>query len=358
MKKAVSLILAALALSASLVSCGADDDLLTHKYNYDLSEYITLADYKNIPAQGYRFELTEEEVQQQIYATRSYYSRTTDVTDRPAQMGDIVYIDYVGTIGGEEFEGGSETDCEVTIGMGTFMEGFEESLIGKNPGDSYSIDLTFPDPYPSYPENSGKDVHFEITVDSIMEQELPLYNEDFVRAYLGFDSIEAFETHVRELLADHYQDIFIEYIDSQTWNQLIENTTVIKYPEAEVTDMYDSIVASNKAYAQAMGLNFSAYVEVNYDVTEEEYLRLLREQCEARIKEEMICYAIAREEKITLSEEEYQERALEYAVDTYNVASVAAFENIYAKETIRQTIMFDLVHELVAAEAAVTYPAE
>jgi len=173
MKKAVSLILAALALSASLVSCGSDSDLLTRKYNYDLSEYITLGDYKNLPAEGYRFEVSDAEIQQQVLATRSYYARTNDVTDRPAQAGDIVYIDYVGTIGGEEFEGGSETDCEVTIGIGTFMEGFEESLIGKNPGDSYAIDLTFPDPYPAYPENAGKDVHFEITVDSILEQELP-----------------------------------------------------------------------------------------------------------------------------------------------------------------------------------------
>lgn len=355
MKKAVSLILAALTLSAGLVSCGTSDDLLTHKYNYDLSEYITLGEYKNLPAQGYRYEVTEEEIQQQIYATRSYYARTTDVTDRAAKTGDIVYIDYVGTIDGAEFEGGSETDCEVTIGMGTFIDGFEESLVGKNPGDSYSVDLTFPDPYPAYPENAGRDVHFEITVDSIMAQELPVYNEDFARAYLGFDSIEAFETHARELLQEHYHSIFVEYIDSQVWPALVESTTVIKYPEDEVEAMYNDIVTSNTAYAEAMGLNLSAYVEVNYGLSEEEFYESARKQCEGRVKEEMICYAIARAEGITLSEEEYQERALEYAVDTYNLNSVAAFENIFDKATIRQTIMYDLVHELVADNADVTY---
>lgn len=355
MKKAVSLILAALTLSATLVSCGGDEDLLTRKYNYDLSEYITLGDYRNLPAEGYRYEVTDEEIQQQVLATRSYYSRTTDVTDRPAQSGDIVYINYVGTIGGEEFEGGSEEDCEVTIGAGTFMKEFEESLIGKNPGDSYAIDLTFPDPYPSYPEQAGKDVHFEIYVDSILEQELPVYNDDFARVYLGHNTTADFEKHVRSMLEDHYQSIFREYVDSQIWPVLVENTTVLQYPEEEVEAMYNDIITSNTAYAEAMGLNLAPYIEVNYNMTLDEFYAAARAECEGRVKEEMICYAIARAEKISLSEEEYQERALDYAINIYNVNSVAAFENIFDKEVIRQTIMFDLVHERLVDYANVTY---
>ncbi len=353
MKKALSLTLAALTLSASLVSCGTDDDLLTRKYNYDLSEYITLGDYKNLPAQGYRYEVTEEEIQQQVLATRSYHARAIDVNDRPAQAGDIVYVNYVGTIDGEEFEGGSEEDCEVTIGVGTLP--FEDTLIGRNPGESYSVDVTLPDPYPAYPENAGKEVHFEITVDSIMEQELPVYNDDYARAYLGHDSTADFEKHVRTLLEEHYTAVFREYVDAQVWPVLVENTSVIKYPEAEVEEMYNSIITSNTAYAEAMGLNLAPYIEVNYGMTEEEFYQSVREECEARVKEEMICYAIARAENITLSEEEYQVRALEYAVNTYNLNSVAAFENIFDKEVIRQTIMFDLVHELVVDRAAVNY---
>lgn len=353
MKKAVSLILAALTLSATLVSCGTDDDLLTRKYNYDLSEYITLGDYKNLPAKGYRYEVTDEEIQQQVLATRSYHARTIDVTDRPAQSGDIVYVNYVGTIGGEEFEGGSEDDCEVTIGVGTLP--FEDTLIGKNPGESYSVDITLPDPYPAYPENSGKDVHFEIYVDSILEQELPVYNDDYARAYLGHDSTADFEKHVRTLLEDHYLSVFREYVDSQIWPLIVENTTVTQYPEAEVEEMYDSIITSNTAYAEAMGLNLAPYIEVNYGMTEEEFYQSVREECEARVKDEMICYAIARAENISLSEEEYQTRALEYAINAYNVNSVAALENIFDKEVIRQTIMFDLVHECLVDYADVTY---
>lgn len=353
MKKAVSLILAALTLSATMVSCGTDDDLLTRKYNYDLSEYITLGDYKNLPAEGYRYEVTDEEVQQQILATRSYHARAIDVTDRAAQSGDIVYVNYTGTIDGAEFEGGSEEDCEVTIGVGSLP--FEDTLVGKNPGDSYSVDVTLPDPYPAYPENAGKEVHFEIYVDSIMEQELPVYNDDYARAYLVHDSTADFEKHVRTLLEEHYLSVFREYVDSQIWPVLVENTTVIQYPEDEVQKMYDSIITSNTAYAEAMGLNLAPYIEVNYNMTLEEFYAAARAECEARVKDEMICYAIARKENITLSEEEYQVRALEYAINAYNVNSVAALENIFDKEVIRQTIMFDLVHECLVDYADVTY---
>jgi len=353
MKKAVSLILAALTLSASMVSCGTDEDLLTHKYNYDLSESISLGDYKNLPAEGYRYEVTDEEIQQQVLATRSYHARTIDVTDRAAQAGDIVYINYVGTINGEVFEGGSEEDCEVTIGVGALP--FEQTLIGKNPGDAYSVDVTLPDPYPAYPENSGKEVHFEIEVDSIMEQELPIYNDDYARAYLGHNYTADFEKHVRTLLEEHYLAVYREYVDSQIWPVLVENTTVIKYPEAEVEEMYNSIITSNTAYAEAMGLNLAPYIQVNYNMTEEEFYQAVRAECEGRIKEEMICYAIARAENITLSEEEYQTRALEYAVNTYNLNSVAAFENLFDKEVIRETIMFDLVHECLVDYANITY---
>ncbi len=354
MKKAVSLILAALTLSATMVSCSGSDDLLTRKYNYDLSEYITLGDYKNLSAQGYKYEVTDEEVQQQVLATRSYYARATDITDRPAQQGDIVYVDYTGTIDGAEFEGGSDKDYEVTIGVGALP--FEDTLIGRNPGETYTATVTLPDPYPSYPEHSGKEVVFEVYVDSIMELELPVYSDDFARAYLGHDSTADFEKHVRTLLEDHYNAVFLEYVDSQTWPLLMDSTTVIKYPEDELEDMYNSIITSNPAYAEAMGLNLEPYIEVNYGLTLEEFYAEVRAECESMIKQEMICYAIARQENLSLSEEEYQTRALDYAINTYNLNSVAAFENIFDKEVIRQTILFDLVHECVVDYADITYP--
>lgn len=355
MKKAISLLLAAVTAAAVLPSCSGGDDLLTHKYNYDLSEYIELAEYKALPAEGYQFHVTDEQIQQQVLSTRAFYSRSNVITDRGADWGDIVYVDYVTTVDGEEIEGGTESDVELTLGIGTFIDEFEEALIGAYAGDHFSVDGTFPEPYPEYPEMSGKDAHFEIDVTEVREQELPEYTDDFVRAYLGYESIEDFEENIVILLEEHYKEIFYESVISQTWPAIVENTTVIKYPEAEVKEMYDDMVSSNQAYAKAQGVNFADYIGVIYNMTEDEFYEFAQSEAESRIKEEMICYAIARAENITLSEEEYTERATEYAVDIYGLASLEAFEAIYDKGVIRQTLMIDLVKELVADNAAITY---
>ncbi len=359
MKKIISLILCMLFVAGAAVSCGESEDkyanLLTYKYNYDLSEYIDLAEYKGLAAEGYHYEVTDEEVEQQILATRSYYSRLTDVTDRGAKMGDTVYIDYVGTIDGVEFEGGSEEDCELTLGTGTFLDGFEEAIVGAYAETELSVDLTFPDPYPASPDYSGKDVHFDIHVHTVCEQELPEYSEDFVRGYLGYDSIEDFEVGIRELIAEHYESLYNQYVISQVWATVVENTTVIKYPEEEMQTMYDDMITAEKMYAEAQGINFADYVGVNYQKTEEEFYDYVMESVKERIKEEMICYAIARAENITLTDEEYTKRATEYALDYYELDSLEAFEVVYSHDTICQILMIDKVKEAIVDYAEITY---
>ena len=358
MKKFVSLLLSMLCVAGAAVSCGESQDgfdgILTHKYNYDLSEYIDLAEYKGLPAEGYKYEVTDEMVEQQILATRSFYSRLTDVTDRGAQIGDTVYIDYVGTIDGAEFEGGSEEDCELTLGTGTFPEEFENAIVGAYAETDLSVDFTFPDPYLSAPEYSGMDVHFDIHVHTVCEQELPEYSEDFVRGYLGYDSIADFEAGLRQLIEDRYRDLYYQYVIAQLWDTISENTTVKKFPENETKTMYDDIIAAEQYYANAQGINFADYIGVNYQMTEDEYYTFVQEQVESRIKDEMICYAIARAENITLTEEEYTKRATEYALDFYGLDSLDALEAIYSHEAICQNLMFDKTREAVADYADVT----
>lgn len=357
MKKTVALILGLLLLAGTAVSCGKDeksfDGILTYRYDYDLSEYIDLAEYKGLPADGYLYEVTDEMVEEQILATRSYYSRLTDVTDRGAQKGDTVYIDYVGTIDGEEFDG--EEDCEFTIGTGAFPDEFEEAIIGAYAETELSVDFTLPNPYLNAPDYSGKDAHFDIHVHTVCEQELPEYSEDFVRGYLGYDSIADFEDGLRELLTERYDGLYKQYIINQLWSVVLENTVVKKYPEKEYQKMYDDAITVEKYYADSMGINFADYLNVNYQKTEDEYYAELKESIEERTKEEMVCYAIARAENITLTEEEYTRRATEYATDYYGYDSLEAFEALYSHETICQILLFDMAYEAIVEYANVTY---
>lgn len=360
MKKLIALFLGVLCTAGTFVSCGKTEDegfdgILTYKYNYDISEYIDLAEYKGLPAEGYRYEVTDEMVEQQILATRSYYSRLTDVTDRGAQIGDTVYIDYVGTIDGAEFEGGSEEDCELTLGTGTFPTEFEEAIVGAYAETDLSVDFTFPDPYLTAPEFSGVDVHFDIHVHTVCEQELPEYSEDFVRGYLGYDSIADFEESLRQLISERYRNMYYQYVIAQIWNVVYDNTVVKKFPEEDTRKLYDELIAAEQYYANLQGINFTDYISVNYQMTEEEYYAFIQEEVEARIKKELICYSIARAENITLDQEEYTRRATEYALDYYGFDSLEAFETIYSHGTICQIIMFDKVNEAIADYAEITY---
>ena len=355
MKRILALVLAVLIPGFAAAGCKkTEDDLLTAKYNYDLSEYIRLAEYKNIPAVGYKIEVTDEAIEQQILSSRSYYSRLTDVTGRGAALGDTVYIDYVGTIDGEEFEGGSEEDAELVLGSGTYFDDFENAIIGAVPESSISVDLTFPDPYYQFPEHAGEDVHFEITVHEVCEQELPEYTDDFVRAYLGYGSKAEYEAAARQNLEKYYRDIYYQYVSDQVWDVVYENTEVIKWPDEELSERYNTLVDANQAYAEALGLNFQAYLNLYYEgMTEEEFFAAAKSESEEKIKGEMIVYAIARLENLSLSEEEYQERATEYATEYYEMESLEAFEDTYDKPLIRQTILSDLVHEFIVDHADV-----
>ena len=359
MKKLLCLLLSALMLGGAFVSCSKsnkeDSSFLSFQYNYDLSEYIDLADYKNLPANGYHVEVTDEDIERQILTSRAYYARLTDVTGRGAEEGDTIYIDYVGTIDGEEFEGGSEEDCEVVLGAGAFFEDFENALIGAYPETSLSVDLTVPTPYLRSPELAGQNAHFEITVHDVCETEMPEYTDDFVRVYLGYGSRAEYEAATREKLQEYYEKIYYEYIYPQVWQQVLDNTVVKKWPEAEFNAMYDTLSQAERLYAESLGMTFPQYLGYYYDITEEEYDRQVREEVESRIKEEMIAYAIGRAEHFTLSEEEYTKRATRYATEYYELASLEAFEALYDKNFIRQTLLVDMAIEFVVDNADVTY---
>ncbi|MBQ3637071.1 MAG: trigger factor [Clostridia bacterium] len=356
MKRPIALLLSLLALTLVFsASCKKEKekDLLTLKYDYDLSRYIELAEYKNLPAEGYRVEVTDEAIDQQILTSRVYYARLIDVTDRPAELGDTVYIDYTATMNGEVIENGSEEDVELTIGAGSMFEDFEYALVGAWPETSLSLDLTFPDPYYNTPEYSGQDVHFEVTVHDVCTQELPDYTDDFVRAYLGYESCAAYEEAAREQLKKRYSDIYYRYIAGQIWESVVDGSKIIEWPEAELDEYYNERIEFDKAYSELLGMNMDSYLSTFYNVTEEEYYEQARVEAEDRIKEEMVCFAIARLENISLSEEEYREMALDYAEDQ-GYDSLEAFEAVYDRDTIRETLLQDKVVRRVVDLADVT----
>ncbi len=346
-----------LVCASALTSCEKDRtaDLLTYRYNYDLSEYISLAEYKGIPAECSDYRLSDEEMagelEQQILLTRYDYARDLAVTDRGAAAGDKVTVDYSASENGNILV--SDAEYVVNLGFGTVPAEFEEALTGAKAGDVKSFDCTYPEEY-SDAALAGKTVSIDLTVSGVSVAELPDYGDEFVRAYLGYESAADFEAALKKNIEDNRKDNYYMMVDSQTWTELFNGTTVKKFPEKELKEKYDGMVSSVEAYAKTSGISFAGYVEAIYGMTEEEFYDYAEDEAETLVKDEMIKYAVARAENVTISDEEYEVGVRELAA-RYEFDSVEDFTEIYDVNDIREIIMFEKVHEVVADLADVTY---
>ncbi|MBE6598163.1 MAG: hypothetical protein E7638_01835 [Ruminococcaceae bacterium] len=344
-------ILSAGMLAGCFISCGKDD-FIYKKYNYDLTKYIDLAEYKGLAANVYPISITDEQIQSEIDSTIYYYGRNIAVTDRGAAKGDILYIDFISST--EDTVAKSTQGQKITLGSGSasvLPPEAEAALAGHYAGDVISLDIALPDTYTAVPEYAGKTVHYDITLQQITTLELPMYTDTFAQAYLGYDSIADFEAAVEENLYDYANDQLMQSVVNQTWSVVVENTTLIEYPEQELNNWYDVAVNAHKANAESQGIPFSTYLSVYYKATEQEFYDAMMEDAKAVVKEELIVYSIAREENITISDEEYIERATEYALEVYEFSSLEEFEENYSKDAILQTLLGDKVREFIAENA-------
>ncbi len=351
-KKTMSGVLAVVLLGAgALVSCKDEKntDWLTEKYNYDLAAYIELGQYTGLDAESYEIEVTEERIRREIDGVLYSYAKTTSVKDRGAELGNTVVIDYVGS--GADMENVTVKDKELVLGGGAILEDIENGIVGYCAGETVSLDVTYPDPYEKAPSYAGRTVHYEITVKEVKVSELPMYTDDFVKGYLGYGSIAEFEAAVKQQLIDFSEESRLTYLVGQVWPKVLEDTNVLQYPTEELNAWHTTTVEINRTAAEQMGVSLAVYVKSAYDMTEEEFLEAVAEEAKAMVKEEMVIYSIARAENITLTDEEYKERATEYAIEIYGLESLEEFEEAYSMSSICTTLLGDKVREFVAAQA-------
>ena len=174
-KRIMTLVTGILASAAVLTGCSGSKGLETDALSISVYKGVEIDEIQK-PA-----EVTDEDVENTIQSSLQMNATQEEITDRPVEDGDIATIDFTGKINGQEFEGGSSTDYPLTIGSGLFIDGFEDSVIGHNIGDTYDWQGKFPDNYQNA-EYAGKDVVFTITVKGIAEESVPELNDNFVKS--------------------------------------------------------------------------------------------------------------------------------------------------------------------------------
>lgn len=339
----ITALLAACALLLSMTGCGSNPQY--YRYDYDLSEYITLAEYKNLSVAVEDYTVTDADIEQEVMATVMYFAQETEV-DRAAKKGDTVKFSCRVTLDGEEVASLCEEEGSIVLGFDSYGAEADAALTGVMAGDTAEAERTL-ESYYSDTELAGKTVQYEFSVTGVYETEQPEYNDIFVKAYLGFDTVAEYEQSLKEAMLEAAELNQLTSKVVQTWTVVVENTEVLKYPEKELNQIAEQLIAEVETYTEAVGINFGEYTKIRYGMTEEEFREGAAELAREQVKQDMIVYAIARAEDLTVTDAQYEEYAQNYMTQM-GFTTIEELESRYTREAITEGILGDLAKECVA----------
>lgn len=306
MKKIISVGLI-FAMTAALVGCGKKNE-----YGINPDDYVTLGDYKNMTVDVNYYDFTEEEVQQYARQNLDYFVSSYDLYDYEpiknktvVSENDIVNIDYIGTLDGVAFDGGTAEGAHLKIGSDSYIDGFEDGLIGVAVGDTVDLNLTFPDDFSSE-DLSGKDVVFSVIVNSIDEQKEPEYNQEFFINYYGINDVTDFDGFVelvRSSIEKEKETSNQNVLSNAIWTKVTEMCEVSELPQKMIDQKKADIDAELKAYEEENEIDTeTALSYLGYESTES-YEEFKQESAESAVHDELIYQAIANAEDIDISED-------------------------------------------------------
>lgn len=350
-RNAVGMLCLGALLSVCLTACNQTSDPLYYRYNYDLSEYITLGEYNGIPAVYTSAEITDETVELEIQSTLAYYASEEEIDDG-ASFGNIVYFSSIASLDGEKIDDYCEEEAKLTLGFSNYGEEIDNVLTGAKAGDVVSSTRTLPDEA-IYDVYAGCTLEYTITVQKVCKSVTPQLSDLFVQAYLDFDSVEEYRTAVREALTEQVNSARTPLILKQVWETLTEQAVVLKYPEKELEEIYDQVEMELDQYIESIGITRTDYIEAVYGMTEEEYTARIEELAKNTVKEEMIIYSIARAENIQITDEQYDTFALYYA-QNYGYSTIEEVEDAFGKDVVRAGVLADVTKEWLVDHAAVS----
>ena len=320
------------------------------------SAYCTLGEYKGIEYEETKTEIDDELINSRVQALLSNYSTTEYVTTGTAQNGDTVNIDFVGSIDGVEFDGGNTNGAgyDLTLGSGTFIDNFEEQIVGHNIGDEFDVYATFPDDYTPNPDLAGKEAVFAVTLNSIVQTVTPEYTDDFIAANTDYSTIAEYEQSIRDSLTESYEDSDSSANKAAVMEIAVANAVINEYPTQEMEDFIDDQIKTAKEQAEQYGYDLGTYISV-YSIfsSEDEYREYVSEVFETYINEKIVVCAIAKAENITVSNDELNDYK-QMIMDSYGITDEDALAEIYSNEEVVYYTLADKVAEFLVENAVPT----
>ncbi len=378
LKKGLAVVLAA-AMTLSMVTACGDEKEVTGNLNDEtatdadsdsvdtsdmtIDEYIelyaegvTLGDYIGIEYEYDVTEVTDDDVQEQVDSFVASCDTYEEDTENAAEDGDTVNIDFTGTVDGEEYDGMS-TDGEgydLVLGSGSLIDDFEDQIVGHLPGETFDVEVTFPDDY-GVDELNGQDAVFETTLNYIKITVEAEYSDELVAANTDYSTMEEYEAAIREALEESYEASALTSAQNVVMTSAINNATIENIPEDEVNELADTIVSELESQASSYGVEYATLIYYYYGYEDEdEFYDYVVLVCEETVKEKMVVCAIAKAEGITIDADE-EEAYIEEVAESYGVTADEVEEAYSSEEimyyTLAEKVMNFLMDNAVQVES-------
>ena len=309
--------------------------------------------YKGLKAVKQVQKITDAHVDQELENIRRQRTVNVPITDRPAQNGDEVIIDYAGFVGDFQFPGGSAEQQPLTLGSGMFIPGFEEQLVGASVGDKVDVKVTFPTEYHA-PELAGKEAVFHCTVHAIQTKDVPVLDDEFAKQFDGVTSMEDLKAKLKEQLQAYADQLAQNKVCDALLKELVKQVGDVTFDEAEVQNEIDIAVEGFARQLQQRGMTLDAYLQA-CGRTREDMDKELRPQAEDTIKARMALNEVARLEGITVTEEElsaaYENVANMYGVTVEQVREAYGQDN---DEKLRKDVILKKAIAVLEVNAEIT----
>lgn len=310
---------------------------------------VTLGEYKGIEVQRAKAEVTDEDVEAEISHVREKNSRLITVEDRPVEDGDQVTIDFDGYVDDKQFEGGKGDDYPLTIGSHTFIDGFEEQLIGKNVNDECEVNVTFPEDYHAE-ELKSKPAVFKVKIKEIQRKELPEVNDEFASEVSDFDTLEEYKKDLKETLLKEKLKAAATENENRVVEKVVENATM-EIPDQMVDEQLNGMINDYARRMEGQGISFEQYMQYT-GMTVDKIAEQMRPQAVKRIQTRLVLEEIVKAENITTSDEtlenEIEKMAKAYKMEVEQVKNILGEEQ---EKQMREDLAVQEAVDFLVAEA-------
>ncbi len=305
---------------------------------------VTLGEYKGIEVEKAKPEVTDADVEAELKKVQEQNSRLVSVEDRAVADGDQTVIDFEGFVDGKAFEGGKAEDYTLVIGSHSFIDTFEDQLVGKNIGEDVEVNVTFPAEYHAA-ELAGKPATFKVKIKEIKMKELPELNDEFASEVSEFETLEAYKEDVKNKLAETKQAQATAENENNVVQKVVDNAQM-DIPAPMVDEQVRNMIEDYARRLQSQGISFDQYLQFTGS-TIEQLQEQMRPQAELRLRTRLVLEAVVAAEKIEPSDElvdaEIKKMSENYKMDAEQIKTImgeAGMAQMKADMAVQEAVDF------------------